>query len=130
MIVFLLGSTVYITILLNDTGPTAATAVKKTKAASLTYTKTLALNTQTVQPTESPPLSEPTAVPTEILLSYNSIDQTDVPTQPPVVPTIQTEESLTAAPTGVTSLPQSGWMQSSIAIFAAASIFIFLSFLY
>ena len=142
MTVFLLGSTIYITLLLKDTGPTAATTVKKTKAASVTYTKTLALNTEPVQPeiSERPEggAEEPTAVPTETLLSYNSINQTGQPTQPltlsPTLPSTtqptQTQEGITVAPTGVTSLPQSGWMQSSIAIFAAASIFIFLSFLY
>lgn len=151
MTVFLLGSTIYITLLLKDTGPTAATTVKKTKAASITYRKTLALNTNSVQPTiserqegkaEEP---EPTAIPTEKLLSYNSINQTGqltpTSTLSPTIsastlsPTISASTlsptlSSTTQPTGVTSLPQSGWMQSSIAIFTAASIFIFLSFLY
>lgn len=124
MTVFLLGSTIYITLLLKDTGGTAATTVKKTKAASVTYTKTLALNTEPVQPGIS---EEPTAIPTETLLSYNSINQTGQPTP---TSTLSPTLSSTTQPTGVTSLPQSGWMQSSIAIFAAASIFIFLSFLY
>lgn len=149
MIVFLLGSTIYITLILKDTGPTAATTVKKTKAASVTYRKTLALNTQPNQPDTSGGLpgeaQEPTVIPTEKLLSYNSINQTGqlTPTSAlnPTIsaltlnPTISNSTlsptlSSTTQPTGVTSLPQSGWMQSSIAIFAAASIFIFLSFLY
>lgn len=148
MTVFLLGSTIYITLLLNNTGPTTTT-VKKTKAASVTYTKTLALNTEPVQPeiSETPVLSGPTVIPTEKLLSYNSINQTGQPTpkstpsptlsastlSPTVSSTTQptqTQGAVTVTPTGVASLPKSGWMQSSIVIFAAASIFIFLSFLY
>ncbi|MDH7476412.1 MAG: hypothetical protein QHH09_02995 [Microgenomates group bacterium] len=139
--IFMVFAIIYVSSLLKESpSPRAAMTVKKIKAQSQTYTRYLDINTgqgseQGLESTANLPTPTPTEIivaspttkisltpnpslpisPTEIILAYN--DNID-------------EKNASPSPTGITSLPESGWIQSSLAIFAAATLIIFISFLY
>ncbi len=102
-------------------------APRKTKAQSVTYSKTIAFNTVTVTPTAVPtliavasvspsPLATPT--PTEIVLAKT------------VSPTQSASATATIKPTKASNLPESGTVTNALFIFAAAGLMIFFSFLF
>lgn len=132
---------VYLGYLMKDTN-SSATKITKTKAQSVTYKKLLALNLPTnpaqapeqVTPTEeisptginsSPTptieLTE-TPIPTEIILAREDSSSTGSSTMDEGIPTV--------SPTGIENLPESGWIQSSLIIFAFAGTIILFSLLY
>lgn len=138
MIFFLFGSIFYITkVITSEQGTeTASLAPKKTKAANLTYSKLIALNTVSVTPTMElvTPTTEPSSTigqisptkiispsPTEIILaldnSKNSSSQA-------------AQISTSISPTKATSLPETGFINNSLILFAAASILILFSFIF
>lgn len=157
---FLMATTIYIGKLLNEPTTSSVTTIKKTKAAALTYRRVLALNyltptittellltptstpdfnpspddiTLTPNPSVSPSLSlSPTIIvsptqmgnptPTEIILARANPSQTLYSTQ-------SATTTITSAQK-ITGLPESGWIQYSLIMFAAATLIIFISFLY
>lgn len=136
----LIGSIAYISsILTTGSGETSKIAPKKTKAASITYSKYLALNTApgglnptaTLIPTSGPTSAiSPTIMisitntptPTEVVLAYNnpSITITKAASTSATTPTI----------TSIKNLPSAGFVYNGLVIFAAATLLVFFSFLY
>ncbi len=151
--IFLIISVIYISILLRDQGDSSVTKIKKTKAASLTYSRTLSIGSETIditptvtepQPTNLSPTRELTPTetstptvqteekiqpPTEAVLAYRNPTITIV-----VTPTEGADLTSFPKPTtssqSVNNLPQSGWAQYSIIFFVGAVLMIFVSFLY
>ncbi len=137
MIFFLLGSIFYITrvITSEEEVETASLAPKKTKAAAVTYSKLIALNTVSITPTveitptiePSPTTSQisPTEVvspsPTEIILALDSGKGS-------ASQTAQVNTSI--SPTKVISLPETGFINNSLILFTAASVLIIFSFIF
>ncbi len=127
VITILIFSIFYISFMLNQGGSeitTSPTVPKKIKAANVTYQKLLAVNRTVPEeiPTEIPVTSEPsptiTPSPTEIVLAYQN-------------PTITTDNSIeTISPTRVEALPESGFINNALIIFAASSLLIFISFIF
>lgn len=153
IVVFLLVTTVYVSFQLRqEPSLSGMTTVKKTKAASITYTKfiNLAQPENTVIPTPtaellakadiSPTVSTGAAIfnisetpivspsPTEVILAKISGELT---------PTTGNEnnsgtKSANLSPTTkkLSSLPQTGWMQNTTFFFIIASAFILFSFIF
>jgi cytochrome c biogenesis factor len=155
MTIFLIGAIFYISNLLisgdNET-KTSAVAPRKTKAANVTYSKLIALNnispeptlTPTLAPTSTPAVSTtpatsseinksfveaggtteaPTPTPTEIILAYAN---------PSVTGEASSEAGITSTiiPTKVKDLPDTGFVYNGLIIFAAAMVLVFFSFLF
>jgi len=129
VITILIFSIFYISFMLNQGGSeitTSPTAPKKIKAANVTYQKLLAVNRTVSEeiPTEIPVTSEPsptiTPSPTEIILAY----------QNPTITTTTDNSQETISPTRVEALPESGFINNALIIFAASSLLIFISFIF
>lgn len=138
MIFFLLGSIFYITrvITSEEEVETASLAPKKTKAAAVTYSKLIALNTVSITPTVEPitPTIEPSPTtgqisptevvspsPTEIILALDSGKGS-------ASQTAQVNTSI--SPTKVINLPETGFINNSLILFTAASVLIIFSFIF
>lgn len=146
MILVLMGSIFYISRVLLADNPSStgrsAVAPLKTKAAGKTYSKLLAIN-QTVEPTQSdimqslPTDGAPTQTavvtgqqtattisPTETVLAYQSLSPTSVSgTSSPII-------SSTISPTVAQTLPETGYFNNTIILFAVSSLFLFVAFLF
>jgi|GEM_PF-6861447 len=141
----LLVGAIYVSLLLKqEPGEQAATTIKKTKAANKTYL--LAFNLSPLTPTQEPemngasqipptvtPATSPvplltddqitpniTVTPTEILLAQNNVSPTT---------SLAISEG-TVNPTKIQDLPQTGWTQYSLIIFAVAATVFFVSFMF
>lgn len=138
MIFSLLGSIFYITkvITSEEEAKTSSLAPKKTKAANVTYSKLIALNTVSIMPTEelvtstaepSPTINQisPTNIispsPTEIILALDNSGSTS---------SQAAQVNTSVSPTRVTSLPETGFINNSLILFAAALVLIFFSFIF
>jgi len=139
MIFFLLGSIFYITKIITNEGEDETTSnlvPKKTKASSLTYNKLIALNTISVMPTiglitpttePSPTINQisPTNIaslsPTEIILALDNSKRTA---------SQAAQISTSVSPTKITSLPETGFINNSLILFAAASVLILFAFIF
>lgn len=154
--ILLMGVTIYIGILLSKPEGSTVTTIKKTKAASFTYTRTLAYNYTT-------PTQEENPSPTTVMLAQNVSTTPNVTVPPDGQPTeVQpsgsvspTEGTLSpsptevilaynntsptksasvsgtlAAPTKTSTLPESGWVQYPMIIFITATCLVFVSFLF
>lgn len=136
MIVVLLFSIFYISrVLLSDTtsGNASSIAPRKTKAAGRTYSKLLAINapppeseedemlsvTPTADPTNDSEL--PTPTPTETILALQTVSITVTPTDGTVSPTSTTQTD---------TLPEAGFFQNTLILFAVSSIFLFVAFIF
>jgi hypothetical protein len=130
--IFLIGAIFYISTLLTTSNESKTSQIvpRKTKAASITYSKLIALNQVTPEPTQTP-ITEPTdqvsafeetmltPTPTETVLAYVSTD------------TASSEaEATTQVPTSVKDLPDAGFVYNGLIIFAAAMVLVFFSFLF
>ncbi len=137
----LLIGAIYISFLLKqEPGQQAATTIKKTKAASKTYLLAFNINPPSISPTDNPidlnvtsPATSPTATvvptntlettvtvsPTEILLARNNL-----------TPTTTASANLTVSPTKPASLPETGWTQYSLILFAVSATVFFLAFIF
>ncbi|MDO8609008.1 MAG: hypothetical protein Q7R95_00510 [bacterium] len=137
--------------LTNSNVQQAPIALKKTKAASTTYNKLVAINqnplrSPTIVPSEIPLISITiTPIPTEIILAQAALYTPYVSpsiTQQAVIspslsfsPTIQISNtagviSVSSIITKTSTLPQTGMITNSLIMFAVASVFVFLSFLF
>jgi len=133
MIVVLMGSIFYISRVLLSENPLStgksAVAPIKTKAAGKTYSKLLAIN-QTVEPTQPDVMqslpTEPvtTVSPTETILAYQSLSPTVA------LDTSGVEVSGTLSPTSTQTLPETGYINNTIILFAVSSLFLFVAFLF
>ena len=164
--VLLLISIIFVNNLLKEEPGQAVTTIKRTKAATKTYSRLLALNNQ--QPTISPTLAQQgteSPSPTEILLAKNhptitggqyqnnpltptvfaNNEITDMQGTPTVDPTAEllarnSNITVTASssisptssiiPTKTQKLPETGWIQYSLILFAAATTMFFLAFIF
>ena len=130
---FLLGAIVYISSLLTSgSGETTNVAPRTTKAANITYSKLVALNTTPVETTATPttvpsvmisPTVEQTPTPTEIILSYNNPTVTGTATNAAQV-------STTISPTKIENLPSAGFIYNGLVIFGAATLLVFFALIF
>lgn len=130
---FLLGAIVYISSLLTSgSGETSNIAPQTTKAANITYSKLVALNTSPTEPTATEivtpseiisPTEEGTPTPTEIILAYNNPMVTGTATNAAQI-------STTLSPTKVKNLPNSGFVYNGLVIFGAATLLVFFAFIF
>jgi len=146
--VFLIGAIFYIsTLLTSETKSetqTSQIAPRKTKAASVTYSKLIVLNEVAPEPTliPSPTIMEeeqesvafsqtqteeeivetPSPTPTETILAYVNPTTTEEATSE--------AETTTLTPTKVQNLPDTGFIYNGLIIFAAAMVLVFFSFLF
>jgi hypothetical protein len=142
VIIILIFSIFYISVVISQDSidqSVVPTVPRKTKAADVTYRKTIALNAtaeeyeesseelaeeeEMVSPSPevgiSPSVSPITAPsPTEIILAYQS-------TSP-----IASESFVPTGSSGTTSLPESGFINNAIIMFAASGLLIFFAFLF
>lgn len=142
MIIGLLFSIIYISrVLLSGEPETSQVAPRRIKAAGRTYSRLLAINkmpeptsdaesslspTPTVDPGVFDALTTPTEVPitpepTETILAYQSLSGTVTPTAAP---------SATGEADGTTNLPEAGYIQNMLILFAVSSLFLFIAFLF
>lgn len=131
----LMGAVFYIVSILNSASPEfSSIAPVKTKAQSVTYSRTIALNTTASPPTLTPTLTSTptptptstetaTPTPTEIILAYASPSAT-------VTFSSENEVSSSVSPTKTTILPETGYITNALVIFAAASLLIFFAFIF
>ena len=156
LIIVLVASIFYITFVLTSEKPTRKTTAsaivpKKTKASSTTYKKFLSINLPTNTPIPMPTEPEPdtqvqsetseeptitedpaqideiaeyglTPTPTEIILAYEEIQAINSP-----LPSIS-EATLT--PTRAQEIPDAGFIQNALIMFAVSGLFIFFAFLF
>lgn len=145
---FLLASTLYISYLLRSESKSAPTTVKKTKAATLTYSKSVSINSFSPTATKipSPTISlTPTVVPTNAFSIAGSMATAISPTA--VVPTLAnvspTEVLLaqttstptpsavsTATTTRAQTLPETGWIKPAHIMFVFAFSLIIFSLIF
>lgn len=149
IVIILFGLIIFVNNLLKEKPGQAVTTIKRTKAAAKTYSRLLALNNP--QPTITPTNSPATELsPTEILLANNNPALTGgqypnnqlTPTVDPTAEllarnsniTITTSSSISPTssiiPTKTQSLPETGWIQSSLILFAAATTMFLLAFIF
>lgn len=130
----------YVTYVLIGTGNKSTSNVSpvRTKAASITYTKNLALNTVTISPTspieQASPTLEPTEVvteavttapsPTEVILAQNNSSASPSETLSPSI------TSQIVSPTNVQSLPSTGYVTNIIVIIGVSGLLILFAFIF
>ncbi len=127
-----MASAFYISYTLSsESSESAPTAPQKIKAADITYTKLIALAlpspTEEVMPSpteEISPTEELLPSPTEIILAQG----------PTGTASAYGNEEITSTPSPTTkklsSLPESGFINNTLVIFAVSSLMIFFSFLF
>jgi len=116
----LLIMVIYIGTLLVGEKPTPATTIKKTKASSITYSKTVSLD----YPSNTP-------IPSQAALVFPT--STPSPTSAVItLPTtiITTSSQITSSPTPKKTLPVTGKVDYTATFVALASLLIFISFIY
>lgn len=122
-----MGAIFYISTLLTsgDDNQTSAVAPRKTKAASITYSKLIALNQVTPELTPTPPIEAltETPTPTETVLAYVNPTGTGLASSGASLTT-------TLTPTRVKDLPDAGFIYNGLIIFAASMVLVFFSFLF
>lgn len=137
VIIFLIGAIFYISWQLNsDINGTSPIVPRKTKAASKTYSKLIALNvTGTASPTNIvEPTLEPTIEPTIEVLPTNIISPTEIilayanPTE--AITSASYSSQLQSTPTGVNALPETGFINNTLIVFAVSGLLIFISFIF
>ncbi len=133
ILVFLVASGVFITIMLGNSAENSANAPQQTKAAALTYSKTVNVNTSAnVTPTVVPmiitPTPEVTISPTSAFLAATTPTVTPSGTFATTVPTTV----ITSAPTTaeVSSLPVTGAIMYSFLFVGLAFGLIVISFIF
>ncbi len=147
VILTLMASSFYISFILsNENSESVPTAPKKIKAADITYTKLIALGEVSVSPGESEtvsptsgeevslsPTAEAVSPTVELLPSPTEIILAQGPTTP-VGTSSAYNNGITATPspttTKLSSLPESGFINNTLVIFAVSSLMIFFSFLF
>jgi len=144
--VFLIGAIFYLSTLLTsgDENKASQVAPRQTKAASVTYSKLIALNSVAVEPTPTPTeaitsqeydsqtatentvveSSTPTPTPTETVLAYVN------PTTTNNDASSEADIATSKNPTTVKDLPDAGFIYNGLIIFAAAMVLVFFSFLF
>lgn len=138
----------FISSMITDDTENSPTTPKKTKAAAMTYSRNIALNktpnNQNPTPNNEPTLT-PTAKPTILLSPTGNTDNSSnilTPTPTEIIlaysnPSISPEQegnnasgSSTISPTRATSLPETGYINNALIIFAVAGLLVFFSFLF
>ena len=124
----------YVAFLLADNSSTTSAPIVsvKTKAQSKTYTRKIDFNLLTPTLTPTPTLSPTLAVtpnefssptPTEVILAYNNPSPTDATSD-----SLEITDSPT--PTKTTTLPETGYINNALIIFASATLLIFLALIF
>lgn len=142
IVAFLLIATIYISILLRDESPTAATTIKKTKAASKTYSRTLAMAfpsptvilTPSATATPTPESFAAAQIPS-IITTPTGILLALAPSPTEVVlaeagPTSSASSTISPTKEALTELPSTGWMKPMHLLFIFAFSLIFFSLIY
>lgn len=156
LIIVLVASIFYITFVLTSEKPTeqstaSAIVPRKTKASNTTYKKFLSVNLPTNTPIPIPTEPEPdtqvqsetseeptvtedptqiggntefelTPTPTEIILAYEEIQAINSP--------LPSASEVTLTPTRAQEIPDAGFIQNVLIMFAVAGLFIFFAFLF
>ena len=133
VIVLLAVALIMVTFIFRSDSEQSAELTTNVRASSLTYNRTLDLLSASPSPAifvETPAASSsPTISPTGRLDATQSATLSATPTKV-VTPTEFLTATPIASPTAVTALPRTGWTQNVSIMFIAASVLMFLSFLY
>lgn len=124
----LLFSVLFIGLQLKNSGQTSITTVQKTKAAAVTYSKTVIIGGQTVTSTPIPTptdgllaMANPTTSPTETI--------TEFPTESPIESPPETITA-SASPTIISSLPTTSTFQNTAVLLGFGLFIVFFSFVF